>query len=438
MQDINSVRCLTLAICFAMWSLGANAQSQVLRVGDPLPDYTFDRVFNHNGPLKLGDFKGRLVILDFWSTGCAVCIETWPKLNDLATKYGDKIALILVNTHEDSTKFGPEYRKWEKRFNRKMQLPSVYSDSLFLRYFDFRSVPHVVWVDQQGIVQSITHGDFLNSRTIDSFLAGKPRKMPQKLNEMHSMDFNKPLFVDGNGPFYADVKWQSLVTGYASTMAGSMSTSSSESRSYIQCTNGLLLDMLRVLHGGEVTETGYKFLQRALVELNVPDTNKYVLRMDGQTQYGNLYCYTFWTDHYLPAEQLRSLMLSDIGRYFDLAWRWEPRRKKCLVLKTLDSDRYAYRGGERRLSVEQKKCEWNSITVEDLVYSLSNSPWYNRSKYPFVDATGYNGKIGPIRTSGNIADHRKLDRKLRRYGLSLTLEERDVDVLVVTEVQRQQ
>ncbi len=47
---------------------------------------------------KLGDLKGKAVILDFWATYCPPCKEEIPHLNSLIAKYGaDNLHIVGLN-----------------------------------------------------------------------------------------------------------------------------------------------------------------------------------------------------------------------------------------------------------------------------------------------------------------------------------------------------
>ncbi len=39
---------------------------------------------------RLGEYKGKVVVLDFWATYCPPCIEAIPHLKELQAKYGEK------------------------------------------------------------------------------------------------------------------------------------------------------------------------------------------------------------------------------------------------------------------------------------------------------------------------------------------------------------
>ena len=44
--------------------------------------------------VKLADLKGKVVILDFWATYCPPCVEEIPHLNELQSKYGEKLKVV--------------------------------------------------------------------------------------------------------------------------------------------------------------------------------------------------------------------------------------------------------------------------------------------------------------------------------------------------------
>ncbi len=56
--------------------------------------------------VKLAELKGKVVVLDFWATYCPPCLEEIPHLNDLQTKYGDKLHVVglHVGGEEDEAK----------------------------------------------------------------------------------------------------------------------------------------------------------------------------------------------------------------------------------------------------------------------------------------------------------------------------------------------
>ncbi len=67
-----------------------------LKVGDTLPDLT---TFQLEGKLP-ADLKGKIVLVDFWASWCLPCAESFPALDALQKKYGDKLVVLAVNVDE--------------------------------------------------------------------------------------------------------------------------------------------------------------------------------------------------------------------------------------------------------------------------------------------------------------------------------------------------
>jgi thiol-disulfide isomerase/thioredoxin len=70
-----------------------------LKVGDTLPDLVS---FKLDGKLP-DSLKGKIVIVDFWASWCLPCAESFPVLDELQKKYGDKLVVIGVNVDEKAS-----------------------------------------------------------------------------------------------------------------------------------------------------------------------------------------------------------------------------------------------------------------------------------------------------------------------------------------------
>ncbi|HBY62090.1 MAG TPA: hypothetical protein DEH78_19900 [Solibacterales bacterium] len=76
------------------------APGQVMRAGYPAPDFQFTDL---QGKLhRLSDFRGRIVLLDFWTISCGPCQAAIPKLAAAYAKYRDKGFEIVGINGEDS------------------------------------------------------------------------------------------------------------------------------------------------------------------------------------------------------------------------------------------------------------------------------------------------------------------------------------------------
>ncbi len=73
-----------------------DASDLLLPEGTLAPDFT---VQDREGkPIRLSDFQGRVVLLDFWATWCGPCKQAMPHTAEIARKYQDQgVVVFAVN-----------------------------------------------------------------------------------------------------------------------------------------------------------------------------------------------------------------------------------------------------------------------------------------------------------------------------------------------------
>ena len=62
-------------------------------IGDPAPEWKLADPWAR--PTPLADYRGRVVVLDFWATWCGPCAKVMPKLDKLQKKYGERGLVVL-------------------------------------------------------------------------------------------------------------------------------------------------------------------------------------------------------------------------------------------------------------------------------------------------------------------------------------------------------
>ena len=69
-------------------------------LGELAPNFTLAK--DNGQAVNLTDFKGKIVVLNFWATWCEPCVEEVPSLNHLADRYAGKGVVVLgVSVDED-------------------------------------------------------------------------------------------------------------------------------------------------------------------------------------------------------------------------------------------------------------------------------------------------------------------------------------------------
>lgn len=113
------------------------------------PDFTLTSLAGDK--ISLSDFKGKVVIVDFWATWCPPCRRGIPDLISLQNKYKNKVAVIGISLDRENTKAGVP------SFVKKMGInyPIAYfTDKVINDFGGVNAIPTSFIIDQEGNIVS--------------------------------------------------------------------------------------------------------------------------------------------------------------------------------------------------------------------------------------------------------------------------------------------
>ena len=122
--------------------------------GNMAPDFTLMDVNNNNR--SLSDYKGKLVVLQFWASWCHFCKIENPELVALLNNYNDKgfeILGISLDTKKSNWLDGIEHENLN--FVNLSDLKGF--DSPIANTYAINSIPQMYLVDEEGVIILITN-----------------------------------------------------------------------------------------------------------------------------------------------------------------------------------------------------------------------------------------------------------------------------------------
>lgn len=312
---------------------------KVLKIGDTIPEAFYIEVEKLGSAGKMfSESKGKLSILDFWSTYCGTCLKSFPKMQAIQDQFEDEIQVFAVNTFEDSSAIQkrlslPNMQKYV------IGIPNIANAKVFQSLFPHRVVPHHVWIDENGIVKLIGSPLNTNSEKIKSMLLGEDVFSLKGANNSISVNRETRLHETEGILLDPEQDYQFIITGHNSvyspdnskSFVGIYDTIQNKIRdTYINhdvlelykevFLKDIMLNRNKMVYSG-VSASNSEYWKE-FFELSVQDTLKlsssyipWLVRTD-QEFVRSRYCYEQLVPIAFSEAERRSYMLKNLNQYF--------------------------------------------------------------------------------------------------------------------------
>lgn len=133
-----------------------------LRIGDLAPEFTGtngDEVVQladlEGNPIRLADYRGQVVWINFWASWCPPCQEETPVLRDLYDTYDDSgLALVAISVQETTI---DDVRSYIDRYDLNYTVGFDATSAIFRTYRAY-GLPTQLFVDRNGVIRDIILG----------------------------------------------------------------------------------------------------------------------------------------------------------------------------------------------------------------------------------------------------------------------------------------
>lgn len=427
-------------------------QVRALEKGDQVPDLEFTSLVNANkNSLKLSDFKGKLVILDFWATWCSSCVAELPKLNELQKKFKDKIQVIGI-TDQKFELIEKFYQQRREKQNLDLVYPTATNDVVLTNYFPHQTVSHLVWINEYGKVMAITESGELNEEIISKILNKKSVNLKPKTDRRIRKDINtdEPLFLNKiANPIYINegvtdggIRYKTIITRKVEGLPSSIETPTGR----VLATNVIIENLFQNAYKFDNLPSGEYLTAYPSNKLRweVGENNLYNVPKDSlqKLEYyaNNLYCFEIVFPDYYEGPSYNSskmelnnvisnVMKRELHNWTGFYSAIIPKKESCLVLSLIDSSKIV----SKDVYEKSESIAGNlGITFKNsTMLDLKKAMWYYlQLEDPLIDETDYFGHIN-MRLDCKLTDLKKLQEELLKFGLKLTKEKRNIPVLIV-------
>jgi peroxiredoxin len=139
-----------IALVFGVFAASSLAASSM--EGQVAPDFALKSSTGEN--LRLSEYRGDVVMINFWATWCGPCRQEMPLLDELYSRY-QRVGfnLLGVNIDDDSS------RAMGMIEDLGVNFPVLFDDRKEVsKLYDVEAMPVTVIVDREGTVRYVHHG----------------------------------------------------------------------------------------------------------------------------------------------------------------------------------------------------------------------------------------------------------------------------------------
>lgn len=138
--------CLALILLVLATLSACYSGSRPPRIGTAAPDFT---VQDSDRSVKLSDYRGQIVVLNFWATWCPPCVEEMPSLVEMQRRMKAKgITVVAVSVDVDQS----AYNQFVKEHNVNLLTVRDAGQKSNALYGTFK-FPETYIIDRNGVMR---------------------------------------------------------------------------------------------------------------------------------------------------------------------------------------------------------------------------------------------------------------------------------------------
>lgn len=162
----NTFKCTFFCLIVVFFALSAKASDYHQKsvpgadslLNYPAPDFTLKDLSGKM--VSLSDYRGKILVIDFWATWCHYCLKSFPSTQLVVDKYKDdpNVAFLFIDTREVKENYVEIIRKLlsDHHYTFNVVLDKKGPDGLqnkIFKQYGAEGVPATFIIDRDGIVR---------------------------------------------------------------------------------------------------------------------------------------------------------------------------------------------------------------------------------------------------------------------------------------------
>ena len=135
----------------ALTLVAVRADSGLPSVGESPPDFALASSTGVN--LRLSEYRGEVVLLNFWASSCRSCRAELLQLNSIVATTGSGVRVLSVNIDDNRAKVEQDLRAL------KLGFPVMFdTEQAVSKLYDLSTLPVTLFIDQLGRLRFVHQG----------------------------------------------------------------------------------------------------------------------------------------------------------------------------------------------------------------------------------------------------------------------------------------
>ena len=148
--EMMKMKSILLGLVFSAFAATSLASSGL--TGSSAPDFALKSSSGEN--LRLSEFRGDVVMVNFWATWCGPCRQEMPLLDELYSRYG-RVGFSLLGVNIDDN----ELKAMEMVSDLGVTFPVLFDSSKTVsELYEVNAMPVTVLIDREGTVRYVHLG----------------------------------------------------------------------------------------------------------------------------------------------------------------------------------------------------------------------------------------------------------------------------------------